>query len=548
MGSPSHRAPSPLRHPESLTSPARSKRALILVFLTIVFPGSAQLIAGNRKLGRFVVSVTMLCWLAILGLIAIYFVDYSILLSWAGHPNFQLFLIITLSVFAVGWLIMFLNTLAIIRPKLLAPGMRGIVALATVLAVSGTSGIFFYGASLLNTGRETIVKVFDEGPAFDPVAGRYNIAIFGADSGANRDGIRTDSIALLSIDAKTGKSIMISVPRNFQRAQFSAGSPMAEVFPEGYDCGNECLFNAIYREAEDNYADRFPASVKNVGAQATMDAIEGTTGLQVQGYVMVDMAGFETFVNAVGGVKIVSGGWVPYNAKKWEGTNIRTHWFAPGLQHFDGKQALWFARSRDFTSDYHRIKRQQCLQQALIQQITPQNVLNRFTGIMDAGEQLVETDIPANQLGSFVSLAEKARKHPFERLTLGAPDFGSASDRFSTYPDFEAIRNRINGLIAEQSASEEPKEPASQKPSESPEDAPKTEPSTQESTSGTTQAQETESSDSGDDRALSNTGDEVFLQPDGSEITEEYLVSLELAGATNRIGQIAANNDECSIP
>ncbi|WP_279403135.1 hypothetical protein [Arthrobacter sp. JCM 19049] len=31
-----------------------------------------------------------------------------------------------------------------------------------MLAVAGTSGIFIYGASLLNTGRETITKVFDE--------------------------------------------------------------------------------------------------------------------------------------------------------------------------------------------------------------------------------------------------------------------------------------------------------------------------------------------------------------------------------------------------
>ncbi|MCW4465095.1 LCP family protein [Glutamicibacter sp. MNS18] len=539
MGSPSHRAPSPLRHPETLTSPARSKRALILVFLTIVFPGSAQLIAGNRRLGRFVVSITMLCWLAILALVAIYFVNYSILLSWAGHPNFQLFLIIALSVFAVGWLLMFLNTLVIIKPSLLAPGMIGIVTVFTLLAVLGTSGIFVYGAKTLNTGRETIVKVFDEGPAFDPVEGRYNIAIFGADSGSNRDGIRTDSIALLSVDAKTGKSIMISVPRNFQNARFSDGSPMKEVFPAGYNCGNECLFNAIYREAEDNYADRFPASVKNVGAQATMDALEGSTGLDVQGYVMVDMAGFESFVNAVGGVDIISGGWVPYNAKKWEGTNINTHWFAPGLQHFDGKQALWFARSRDFTSDYHRIKRQQCLQQALIAQITPQNVLNNFTSIMDAGEQLVETDIPANQLGSFVSLAEKARKYPFERLTLGAPDFGTAADRFSTYPQFDQIEERINGLIAKQNEPEKPKETKSEAPAEPTE--------SEEQTETAEEPQAPESTPS-DDRALSNTGDEEFLQPDGSAITEKYLVELERYGATNRISQIAANNDECSVP
>ena len=33
--------------------------------------------------------------------------------------------------------------------------------------------------------------------------------VFGADSGANRDGVRTDVAALLSVDAKTGKSLLI---------------------------------------------------------------------------------------------------------------------------------------------------------------------------------------------------------------------------------------------------------------------------------------------------------------------------------------------------
>ncbi|MGO2481606.1 LCP family glycopolymer transferase, partial [Glutamicibacter ardleyensis] len=328
MGSASHRAPSPLRNPESISSPARSKRAIILVILTIIFPGSAQLIAGNRKLGRIAVTVTMLCWAVLILLAALYFINRSILLGWAAHPNFQLFLIVVLSVLAVGWLIMFINTLFIIRPRMLAPGMRAIVTIFTLAAVIATSGIFVYGASILNTGRETIVKVFDEGPAFDPVNGRYNIAVLGADSGSNRDGVRTDSIALLSVDAKTGKSLMISVPRNFQKARFAKDSPMAEVYPDGYDCGDECLFNAIYRDAVDNHADAFPDSVKNVGAQAVMDALSGTTDLKVQGYVMVDMAGFANFVDALGGVTIDSGGWVPYNGKKWENSLVNTHWFA----------------------------------------------------------------------------------------------------------------------------------------------------------------------------------------------------------------------------
>jgi len=544
MGSASHRAPSPLRQPETISAPQRSKRALILVLLTIFFPGSAQLVAGNRKLGRLAVSITMLCWVAILGILAIYFINRSVILGWVAHPNFQLFLIIVLGSLAVGWFIMFINTLVIIRPGMLAPGMRAIVTVFTLAAVVATSGVFIYGASLLNTGRETIVSVFDEGPAFDPIDGRYNIAVFGADSGSNREGVRTDSVALLSVDAKTGKTLLISVPRNFQGARFADDSPMKKIWPDGYNCGNDCIFNAIYRNAADEHADAFPASVKNVGAQAAMDALEGTTGLPVQGYVMVDMAGFEQFVDALGGVTINSGGWVPYNGKYYPNSTVRTHWFAPGTQTFNGKHALWFARSRDFTDDYHRIKRQQCLQQAIIKQFTPQTILTNFTSIMSAGEQLVETNIPAGQLGSFVSLAEKVSSQPMARLTLGAPDFERS---FSTYPDFDKLQERIRTLIAKQSESEKKKTEKSDSSKKS-EDSSKASESPKSSESEESTEEGADTTDINNAPKLSGGGDQEFTQPDGSPITEEYLVQLEMAGYNTRISQIAANNDECSVP
>ena len=142
MGSANHRAQGPLRSPETISAPQRSKRALILVLLTIFFPGSAQLVAGNRKLGRIAVTVTMICWVAILAVLAIYFINRSVILGWVAHPNFQMFLIIVLSVLAVGWFVMFVNTLVIINPRMLAPGMRAIVTVFTLAAVVATSGVF----------------------------------------------------------------------------------------------------------------------------------------------------------------------------------------------------------------------------------------------------------------------------------------------------------------------------------------------------------------------------------------------------------------------
>ncbi|GAA5227733.1 LCP family protein [Paeniglutamicibacter antarcticus] len=526
-----------LPDPVSSPAPVRTKRALFLLLLTTIFPGSAQWVSGKRALGGFVMRITMACWVLLLAVLALALFKRDWLLGLLARTSVQFAVSVLLVALAVGWLLMFLNTLAIIKPRYLAPGARiGLIATLLVLAL-GITGAMGYGAFVLNKGRQTIATVFSPGPAFKPVDGRYNIAVLGADAAGNREGVRTDSMSLLSVDAKTGKSLLISIPRNMQNAQFSKDSPMRKVYPEGYDCGDECLFNAIYRDATDNHSDLYPG-VANPGAQATMEAIEGTTGLKVQAYVMIDMGGFAGFINAMGGVDVVSGGWVPYNAKYWPNSSVNTHWFAPGEHHFTGKQALWFARSRDFTTDYHRIARQQCLQQAMIKQFSPQTLLTRFTEVMDAGEELVETNIPQQQLGSFLNLADKARKTPFKRLTLGAPDFGSAGDKFSTYPNFDAIHTRIEDLIAAQSATK-PAETSSPKASKPAKKSPADE------TPGTDSAPE-RNSEPGEIGTVAS--DAPTEQPDGSELTEKYLVTLEQIGATGTLEKIAANNNECSVP
>ena len=262
-------------------------------------------------------------------------------------------------------------------------------------------------------------------------------------------------------------------------------------------------------------------------------------------YVTVDMGGFEHLIDALGGVKITSGGWVPYNGKRDPNTGLRTKWFGPGEHHFTGKQALWFARSRDFTTDYHRIRRQQCLQQAMVKQFTPQNVLTNFTQIMDSGEEIVRTNIPQSQLGSFIGLAEKTRKHTFLKLTLGAPDFGKPGDLFSTYPDYDLIHQRIDQLVsmatddgakAQESAAE--KSEAKKKESASKNSG--------EQSSAKPKPEVTQSSPESSSEASLGVEDQVITtQRDGSPITEKYLQELEYIGDTGRIEQIAQNNDSC---
>ncbi|GAB3651233.1 hypothetical protein GCM10027591_08640 [Zhihengliuella somnathii] len=549
----SPRLTDPVRHPEQAPAPVRTKRAFFLLLLTVFVPGGAQVVAGNRTVGRRALVVTLTLWAVVLITLAVAIINRAWLISLFARPTVQLVAAIVLLVLALGWLLLFINTLAIIRPALLAPGARGALVGATVLALVCTTGVLGYGSFVMNTSRGTILNVFSSGPAMDPVDGRYNIMVLGGDAGETREGLRPDTMMLFSVDAKTGRTAVISFPRNFQNTPFPADSPLAEVFPEGFSCGDECILNALYPVVEAEHPDLYPEG-SNVGAEAMMDAAEGITGIPVQGYVLVDMGGFEHLIDAMGGVTVNSGGWVPYRGPVREGMAVRTRWFAPGELHLDGADALWYARSRYFTTDYHRIRRQQCLQQAMIKQFNPQTLLTRFSDIMAAGEQLVETNIPQDQLGSFLNLADKARDHDFERITLGAPDFGTSADRFSTYPDFDRIRERVDELLVTASAEgaaaeQQTPEPPAEQPEPEAEETSDDGATTDAAGAGSADAEPAEEESTASEPAENIEGwtsDAPTAQPDGSALTEEYLITLEQIGRTDLLELIAANNSNCS--
>jgi polyisoprenyl-teichoic acid--peptidoglycan teichoic acid transferase len=274
----------------------------------------------------------------------------------------------------------------------------------------------------------------------------------GGDAGDDRTGRRTDSLSVMSVDAKTGQTAIISVPRNLQNAQFSEDSPMRAIYPDGYDCGDECLINAINTEVTNEHADLYPG-VADPGAQATLEAVSGTLGITVQAYVLVDMEGFSKLIDAMGGIRIKAGGWVPISGDTIDEANgihgMPLGWIPAGDQTLDGYHALWYGRSREFVDDYARIQRQQCVQQAMLKQLDPATLLAKFEDIANAGTKVVDSNISSSQLGSFVDLAIKAKGQDVKRLTIGPPDFDAS---FSTVPDFDVIHERVDQLLA--SASE----------------------------------------------------------------------------------------------
>ena len=533
-----------VRDPRHGSQRERTRRAVILTLLTLLIPGGAQITAGSHRLGRIALTVTIGCWFVVLLGLIMFFTLRGPLLSALTQPFIMWVGSVVLAALAIGWFILWVDTLRLIRFASLVPGFKPIIGVALVLLTVLTSGGLGYGAYLLNESRQALAGIFADGPAIDADEGRYNFLLIGADAGEGREGLRPDSINVVSVNQSSAETIIFSIPRNFQNAQFSADSPLQQVYPQGYNCGNECIINFLYTDTNNNYAHLYPEA-RDPGVKAMMDAVSGTLDLTMHGYVMVDMGGFSELIDAMGGVTVESGGWVPHRGQRPDGSGWGDTWMEPGVHTLDGDEALAFARSRDHSSDYNRIQRQQCVQQSMIAQFTPQTLLTRFTDVMTAGENLVETDLPQSQLGSLVNLAADAQEQEPQRLTLGAPDFGAAGDNFSTYPDFEEIHSRVDELIA----NEEQDDDAEEAPDETRAEA-DTEPDADE---------QAESSPEGptpdqDDPAVAEDEPEVetpaepseLTQPDGSPLTVEYLIAAQDRGETGILQQAASTNGDCS--
>lgn len=407
----------------------RFRRAVSLMAMTLVAPGSAQLVAGNRKIGR----VALRIWLGsiLLGAVVLTAVllDRRIAFRLATNADLLLVLWLALLAGAVAWAALFVDAWRIGRPlSLRLPHRRAAVGLNGLLCFS-VAGALLFSAHLVSVHRDWVIAVFGDGEVTGAHDGRYNVLLLGGDSGAGRFGLRPDSMTVASIDAETGRTVLIGLPRNMASFPFEEGSVMADEFPDGFDCDG-CYLNGVSTWAED-HTELFE-DADTAGIDATTMAVEGITGLEINYWAMVNMAGFKQLVDAVGGVTVNVRQAIPVGGL---GDDV-TGYIDPGKQKLNGFEALWFARAREGSDDYSRMARQKCVMNAMLHQLSPDSVLRNFEDLATASSEMFSTSLPASEAGTFIDLALKAREQKMSTLSLvpplvntGDPDIGLIHDK-----------------------------------------------------------------------------------------------------------------------
>ena len=445
----------PFRNVDRADSRQLVKRARWIIALNLFVPGSVQVVAGNKRLGRIGILFTFGFW-AFLALALLFaLVSKVALFTLVTSPVLATPIGIGFVIYAILIVVSTLDALRLMYVHRITSRFKSILVVLVLLTgtlngyIAGTIGSTALAASNFTS------TAFKNPDAFEPSKGRYNILVLGGDSGSNRMGLRPDSISILSVSADTGMAVNIGLPRNLQRIQFKEGTPIRSVYPYGFNnnCEGECFLSSIYKVTMDNHKDLYPGiSKKNstAGIEATRSAVEWVTGLEIDAYVLINMDSFVELIDALGGITVNVKKALPIGGQQdcYPADNEHESicpdalgWIEKGKQHMDGRTALWYARSRHNTNDYDRMKRQREIQNLVLKKIDLQTLLFRLNAVSGAGAKLIKTDIPGSSVPTLIDLALKARSSGLKSLQLTSPIISANN------PDFRLMRQLIQQKI-----------------------------------------------------------------------------------------------------
>jgi LCP family protein required for cell wall assembly len=476
-----HEAPTEERSPGRGSQRDRRRadfrRAIGLTALGTVLPGAGLTQTRNRRLGWVLLGVTLVGIVVLTYLVLTKGLTDTALGVVSRSSNLQL-LVVGFVVVGVLWCASIVLTAVRARPRRLDRSHTRWLAAFTTVMVLVIATFSYKAAEYATITKDTVAGIFTGkndatgGPDLNPDEGedpwantpRVNVLLLGSDAGVGREGTRTDSMVVASIDTKTGRTALISLPRNLENAPLPADSPLRGLYPSGIygspvciraqtNASDRCTLNAIWTET-DQYRQDHPSAFKGEavpGRDETRDVISEILGLRIDHTVVIDLKGFEQLIDAMGGLdvnvklsgndtKLPIGGHLNEVTGRMEGTVLG--YFEPGLQHLDGSRALWYARTRAADSDSYRQARQRCVVQAIVQQVNPASMVAKYADIARIAKDNIYTDISADSLPAYVELVQRVQQAKITSVALT-----STQKIYSGNPDYDRVRALVKKAI-----------------------------------------------------------------------------------------------------
>lgn len=416
--------PEPREHTDRQRSPS------LAAFLSFLWPGLGQLYVGRRRAALvFALPVFILVLLAARELLP----GLELFALSMVSPKYVLAVLIVI-VLDGAWRVLSLLHAYISGARRVRPRSRiegGVVAalLIAVLAIHLVPGYYAWSAyaaeseittpselafddqlpmATLDPSELPVMTTPTPGPSNAPSPSptpikrdnRETILVVGVDSGrAGMDSGNTDTMMLISLDFDTNRVSMISVPRD---------TTMFELYWNHATLGSSFKLNKL------SAGIRWKSYASGDDPMTTLEKEIGfILGIPVDYYVSVNLPGFVTMIDVVGGVDVV-------NPKAFYDDMMQRGWPA-GKMHMDGTDALAYVQSRHGDNDYLRAERQQDVLVALEKKLSSPSMLAKLPRFLSAAGKTIRTDYPLDRVKDRAILARGLPANAIEKCVLGPP-------------------------------------------------------------------------------------------------------------------------------
>jgi len=312
---------------------------------------------------------------------------------------------------------------------------------------------------------------------------RLTILLVGGDAGPGREGLRTDSMNVVTVDLTTGAVAMFGLPRNLKLVPLPKHlqrsfveyekkvieKDLTDADLDGYpDAWVDTDGDGIPEEPEFESCKCFPEMLNEVHAQtldwtktyanevdpglaALRDIVSNLLQLDIDYYFMVEMAGFVRTIDALGGVDVLVQ--EPYHvmvSSPEEGQPKARVNVEPGMNHLSGLEALAYSRWRIGSSDYDRMGRQRCVIRAAVTQADTFTIITALPELLDLMEQYVTTDIPVSFLPDLVRIAGTIDYQNVATIGFVPPTYNSGrTPGHYPIPNVDRIRAKVRQVLEE---------------------------------------------------------------------------------------------------
>jgi LCP family protein required for cell wall assembly len=229
--------------------------------------------------------------------------------------------------------------------------------------------------------------------------------------------VNADALMVVHVDESQSQVSLVSIPRDTVNAPLADGST------------HERKINALYG-AE--------------GIDGLVEAVEGLTGVRLDGYLALDMDDFTSLVDVVGTIEVA-----PEEPIVDPIVDLDLE---AGTQEIDAETANGYVRTR-VDQDYGRMGRQQEVLVALVERLVGEDRID-LSDLVDRLDSL-ETDLPMEDLPTLVEIARRSTDAEPRTLVIQPPLITFEGDRgdgrgYILEPDVDAIRDEVRALIGEE--------------------------------------------------------------------------------------------------